>query len=219
MILYALAPVLNVFIKNATPRLFLSVLIAFFVLEFTFGWIGPRIYYRQGYSTISFIGLYLLAQYIRNYSTKLLSFSVCKNFLLYLLFTLLPVSIYFIVGKDWNMLAYSSPFVISASVFFFLAFNKMNISSKVINYLACSALSIYLVHQNPLLIKPFISLMKHAYMSLGGYLYVLFVIIFAICFGLLCIMVDKVRIYVWNIICRLFLDKLTSRFEKLMEKL
>ena len=39
LILYAISPILNAFIESSTPRIFASVLIVFFLLEFIYGWI------------------------------------------------------------------------------------------------------------------------------------------------------------------------------------
>ena len=218
LVLYAISPILNAFVETATPRRFLSVLIAYFLLEFVFGWATSAAAFQQGYSTLSFMGLYLLAQFIRKYSRILLNFSVLKNLLLYILFTVLPVSIYFFTGQKFNIIAYSSPFVISASLFFFLAFNKMKISSKVINYLACSSLSIYLVHQHVLVIPYFKNLMNYAYGFLGGYWYALFAIVFAACLGLVCILVDKLRICMWNLSYKAFIETLIRKFTKVIER-
>jgi hypothetical protein len=193
------------------------VLIAYFLLEVVFRWATSAAAFQQGYSTLSFMGLYLLAQFIRKYSRILLNFSVLKNLLLYILFTVLPVSIYFLTGHKFNIIAYSSPFVISASLFFFLAFNKMKISSKVINYLACSSLSIYLVHQHVLVIPYFKNLMNYAYGILGGYWYVLFAIVFAACLGLVCILVDKLRICMWNLSYKAFIETLIRKITKVIE--
>lgn len=146
LILYALSPILNTFIESSTPRIYASVLIVFFFMEFIYGWACDIAAFNSGYSTISFIGLYLLAQFTRRYLHKWTSLNIYKCFLLYVLFSILPVAIFFLTRHQFNIIAYSSPFVILSSLFFFLAFNQMKISNKVINYLACSSLSIYLIH-------------------------------------------------------------------------
>lgn len=221
LILYSISPVLNAFVENASVRMYISVLVAFFFFEFAFGWVSnfAGAAFNEGYTAISFIGLYLLARFICRYSKRLVGLGVRKNFFLYLFFSIVPVILYFITLYDFNPIHYSSPFVILSSVFFFLAFNKMKISSKFINYLACSCFSIYLVHLHPLVYMHFQDLMRNAYDLLGGGLYILFAIIFAVIFGFCCIMVDKLRILLWKICCSSFLDKLLSKFSALIEKL
>ena len=65
--------VLNAFIEQASQKDFRNVLIAFFTFEFIYGWIfsGSTQHIQDGYSTISFIGLYLLARYVRLYQPRI----------------------------------------------------------------------------------------------------------------------------------------------------
>ena len=70
LLLYILSPVLNSFIKATTKRTFKLVIIAFFLFTCTYGWIDAAVFMNQGYSTLFFIGLYLLARYIRLYSSS-----------------------------------------------------------------------------------------------------------------------------------------------------
>ncbi len=201
LVLYALAPVLNAFIEKATSRQYLNVILAFLGFEFVFGWIMPleAAGFNRGHSAISFIGLYLLAGYLKRHSVQLLNYSVHKNLMLYLVCTVASVALYFFTRKHLGIMFYSSPFVIAASVFFFLAFNKMSFSSRIVNYLACSAFSIYLIHMHPLVSPHFRTMMNWGYDLMGGWLYVLFAVAFAVVFGLACVMLDKVRIWVWGI--------------------
>lgn len=216
--LYALSPILNSFVESATPRVFVSVLIVFFLMEFTYG-LATTVVFNGGYSAISFIGLYLLARFIRKYLSKLLNFSICINFILYFIFSIIPVGLFFITGYKLNMTFFLSPFVILSSVFFFLAFTKMKISNKVINYFACSVFSIYIVHLHPLLSQYFIDLMNTAYERLGGYTYALFTVIFAVCLGLFCTIVDKFRIILWNFLCRFIIDNMIFKITNLINKI
>lgn len=218
LILYAISPILNAFIESSTPRIYASVLIVFFLMEFIYGWIWNSVVFNRGYTTISFVGLYLLAQFVRRHLHQLLSLDVYKCFLLYIFFSILPVGIFFLTGYKFNIIAYSSPFVILSSLFFFLTFNQMKISSKVINYLACSSLSIYLIHLHPLICIHFINLMNAAYEALGGCLYMVFVLVFAICFGTFCMLLDKMRILSWKYLCIHMIDKILLRFDKLMDR-
>ncbi len=65
--LFILAPALNFFAEKASQNMFKTVVVSCFVFEFIYGWIGGVGNYADGYSGIHFVGLYLLAQYIRNY--------------------------------------------------------------------------------------------------------------------------------------------------------
>lgn len=219
LILYILSPVLNIYIENASVRSYLSTLVFFFISEFVYGWITNVGSFASGYSAMSFVGLYLLAGFVRKYSKSLLRVGVHMNIILYMFWTVLPVVIFFISKHKCNMMAYSSPFVILASLHFFLAFNRMKFTSSIINYLGCSSLSIYLIHQHPLVVNHFVRLMNYAYYTLGGYGYIVFVLLFGICFGILCILLDKVRILFWGSFCKFFFDKAITKFVKFINNL
>lgn len=69
--LYILSPVLNAFIKNAEKKSYENVLVAFFVFQTLYSWLtGAAVFFESGYSTMSFIGLYLLARYLKIYQLK-----------------------------------------------------------------------------------------------------------------------------------------------------
>lgn len=67
--LYILSPVLNIFCEKASKRQLAVVITAFFIFQTIYGVTGTAKFIESGYSTFSFIGLYLLARYIRRYTT------------------------------------------------------------------------------------------------------------------------------------------------------
>ena len=56
--------------------------------------------------------------------------------------------------------------------------------------------------------------MSYMYDLLGGALYVLFVIVFAIVFLIFCAYLDKLRIMVWKWICNTFLNTVLGQIER-----
>ena len=75
ILLYILAPVLNAFIENSNANEIRRVLIFFFLFQSLFGFFSDgAAFFENGYSTISFIGLYLLARYLRKSQLKFLSY-------------------------------------------------------------------------------------------------------------------------------------------------
>lgn len=223
MILYVLSPVLNSFFENSPPKTIRIVLICFFFFEFAIGWIKDFGSFNDGYSPISFIGLYLLARYIRRYSIKLISLSAITDFTIYILLSLIPTiialygQIYF--GHSFGQIKYSSPFVVGASLFFLLMFNKVKFSCRTINQLGVSAFSIYLIHQHPIVIPYFKMTMRFLYDSVhGSASYILIALMLTITLGIGCIIVDQLRIFVWKYLCKFFLDSWISRTESVCEK-
>jgi len=65
--LYIIAPVLNLFVEKTGKKQLGSTLILFYVFQTIYGFIGNTSFIAHGYSTFSFIGIYLLAQYLKHY--------------------------------------------------------------------------------------------------------------------------------------------------------
>lgn len=77
ILLYILSPVLNAFVEHASREVFKNVLIGFFVFQTVYGWLFSEStsHLQGGYSTISFIGLYLLMRYLRVYQPAITQIS------------------------------------------------------------------------------------------------------------------------------------------------
>lgn len=154
LILYLLSPLLNSFVESSGRGEVKKFLILFFIMQTVWGMFLKREWFNYGYSPLSFIGLYVLAQYIHRYKPKAFCKSRCFDVALYILLSLSTalLSILQIVchhGDGWLPFMYLSPLVIFASVFFFLVFIKTKIRSRVINWVASSVFAVYLVNCEP----------------------------------------------------------------------
>lgn len=69
--LFILSPILNAFLERCTRRQLEYVLISFYTFQTIYGFIGNVDFFCSGYSTFSFIGLYLLSRYLKLYGTAL----------------------------------------------------------------------------------------------------------------------------------------------------
>lgn len=65
--LYILSPILNCFCEKATEKQFVIFLTGFYIFQTLYGLLDAVTFINGGYSTFSFIGLYILAQYIKRY--------------------------------------------------------------------------------------------------------------------------------------------------------
>lgn len=202
--LYVLSPILNSFIEHSTRNQLRQILITFFFLEFIYGWITNKASIDGGYSTLSFIGIYLLARYVNKYSNSLKSINPTISLGCYFTITLITTAIAFFgikyTGHGFSTLKYCSPFVISASLFLFLFFQRFSFKNKFINWVACSVFSVYIVHQNPMIIPFFKKTFKSAYESLDGFTYCIIAVCLAVLLCLVCAVIDKVRISSWKVI-------------------
>lgn len=206
ILLYILAPVLNAFVANTNRHVYKRVLFFYFVFIFLLGWFKDITGYMMGgYSISMFVGLYLLARYVKVYSPSWSMFSKQKDFIIYLLATMVTFcGIYIPVCLglphcDTFVQAftrYSSPFVVLGALFFLLMFSKLNIGAKTgINTIAKSCFAVYLLHfMWGILPKVVINLYDNNsitmfYIKLVGLLLVIF---------FSCILIDRVRIEIWN---------------------
>ena len=210
LMLYILSPVLNKFVENISRQMFRRFLICFFLAVVLWGYFCDSLRISGGYHALFFVGLYLLARYLRmNFSAG----PKWKSWHFLLLFILcVGVTTVFYFAK-WlpPTIAYTTPSVILASVFLLLAFSRMRLNSRAVNWCASSAFAIYLVHCNSLALGSYLSSMADLYLRAGWMLYIVVSPLVMILFGMCCILVDKLRLYVWNLLCRVpFLDKFFS---------
>lgn len=204
--LYIFAPILNSFIENVEQKQIKLFLIAFYAFQTIYGWISPNaaIYFESGYSAISFMGLYLLARYIRLYPIKLWTLNKNYDMVIYgaiVLFTTLITFIlqkYSLPGID-RFYIYTSPFVIVSAIHFMLYFTKINFVNKYINWIASSCFGIYLLHSNSYLAKPYYdNVILNWFYNYSTIDFLFFIIPFIVFVFILAIVIDKIRMFLWN---------------------
>ena len=202
--LYVLAPLLNAFVESVTRRQLRNFLIAFFVWEFFYGWVKNVSGFNNGYSVLSFIGLYLLARYVRMYLGNWSGKRGCVYAGGYAVSTLVSAWLSLgalALGKPSivaRFTAYNSPFVIFGSLCLLLLFSRLDFRSKAVNWLAVSCFSIYLYHCHPLVLPHFTSFFSGLYERFGGAWYLLLAPCCLLAVGMACILADRLRLLTWN---------------------
>lgn len=150
VVLYIFAPVLNAFVENSNRKGLGIFLIAFFVVQTLHGFISGSNWFSGGYSPLTFMGLYLLARYVKLYPNKLVQLNKFYDLIIYLclaLFLVLLTLLSIMSGHEtWHLYDYSSPLVIIEALYFFLFFTKIRLRSKLINWIAISSFAVYLFH-------------------------------------------------------------------------
>lgn len=69
--LFLISPILNIFAEHSSKRLFRFTLIAFFIFQTIYGYTHATLFIGDGYTAWSFIGLYLLARYLKKYQHEI----------------------------------------------------------------------------------------------------------------------------------------------------
>ena len=203
LLLYIISPVLNSFVEHAPKAIFKNVLIAFFAFTCTYGWRGAAGFMQGGYTPLFFIGLYLLARYIRIYQPWFSRFKSLTYISLYIFVSIL-VTVFCIVPSlylnihfqpYWD---YICPNTIICSVFLFIAFTKFRFNNKFVNWCGASCFAVFLLHTNPNTLEHFkkIFFVLHSKLSPLEFWGVTFIILTAIFF--LAILIDQLRIFLWN---------------------
>lgn len=205
--LYIISPIINIFFKYSPQRQVGQILLIFFCFQTIYGWMS--LYGAQwlegGYSAFSFIGLYLLAKYIRTYPNAITNkkakyyilFYLSSAFLLAILSIILVSNGLEIVGRFYT---YTNPLIICMSVSLLLFFTKLKpIYNKLINWIASSCFAVYLLHANELILRPFFGKnIYNLYQSHYGLIFVSYLLFFLFTFFAVAILLDKIRLWLWN---------------------
>lgn len=195
--LYIFSPVLNAFLDRTNEKELLFVVLAFFIFQTLYSFIGGGGgFLMKGYSTLSFMGIYLLASYAKRIVQRL---KCDRNiFLLGYLLAVVVLTISSLFGQYFGyysissrMLCYSNPLVLFAALCLLLYFNTLNFHSKLINWIAASCFAAYLLHCNPLLITRYVEMIRSASRL---YEVVAIIIVWFLC----AVIIDKFRIYFWD---------------------
>lgn len=206
----ALSPFLNSLVDNYPSRAIILI-VPLFAFQCIFGWLIPVWSdFNQGYSSISFISIYLLARIMRTYSNRIFPYASPSVLLMYvslsitliagiiyLTIFLCPIEIVSGLARRWDI-SYASPVNITIGAVIILAFSRMNFQSAFINKIAQSAFAVYLVHENPLVRPLFRQIPVYAYASDSIVIYLLTIISWGAATYILIAMFDRLRIWLWS---------------------
>lgn len=206
--LYFFSPVLNKFTESTDRRTFRNLLIGYFAFQSIYGWLTTAAgFFVFGYSTLSFMGLYLLSRYIRIYSPRCSQYRARTYLAIYLLSTLAIAAELFIVitcqvfSID-KVLAYTNPLVIVSALSLLLCFNRIHFSSRLVNWCGASCFAVYLLHTNPHIIE---TVFKASIVNIASKQETYLAEFlqrkqFLIAVFIVAILIDQIRILIWNVL-------------------
>ena len=197
ILLFVLSPILNAFVESADMKTYLGVLCGFFVFEFIYGWRMNVNGFDSGYSTISFIGLYLIGRFLNKYPCRITEQKSSLYFFLFVLLCILNTLICILLLKNGRGVQkyfyYTSPFVILSSISLLLAFSKLEFYSSGVNYIASSALAVYLFHQNHSIVPGFKNTVIHLFNNNDALLFFCKISLFVLAIFVIAVLLDQVR--------------------------
>lgn len=200
--LYLLSPLLNTAIDSFSKQKFLFVIISLTIINIVSGFLfsASPMGANRGFSLISFIHIYLLAQYIKKHIRldKLEKYSIAvyvASSLLIFLLAILSISISSNSGIA-KTFAYNNPIVLISAISLFFSFKQFKLKNNLINSISPYVLGVYLFHDHPLMRK---YLIEHLYtLSLhpSPYIHFLSLFFFTLLIFLAGFIVDKIRAYI-----------------------
>ena len=206
ILLLILAPILNKYIEYAEKKHIEIILVTFILFQTIYGWLfDVAKFFCNGYSTTSFIWLYLFARYLRlhapNFSRLKLKCDAIIFILSIITLTLLAI-IPAYADNTYRMsqlYAYNNPIIIIMSTYLFLYFSKINFNSKIIINIASSSFAIYLLHCNPNIMNNyFVAPIKQIYDTYFGFECLSYIALIVTIYVIGAIILDIPRKYIWN---------------------
>lgn len=198
--LYLLSPLLNAGIKLLSERQYTWLLVGVLFLNVYLGWLNEDRINPMGYNIMQLLMLYLIGRYIGLYfmtKLKYINNLRLKIMCLYAICVLMIFASTFIFVST-RAFAYNSPFVLAASVLFFLIFTTFRYYNTVVNWIASSAFAVYLIHKSVMLWYP----LKCAVIYLSeNYDYLLFTILVSVLMVLIfmgSVVFDKIRMRIMD---------------------
>lgn len=201
--LFILSPIINTYIEQASERSLRYFLIVFYFFQTVYTKDNAAAFINQGYSTFSFIGIYVFSNFSRKYIfgklkiTKLLLISILCIFINFMM-GLIGITLQIPLFTSY-MMNYCNLFSIAGSISIVLLFSKLKINnSRIINYISASAFAVYLFHANPNIYKFFSLIIKRIYTYFSGIECLLMMFVFLLLTYSSAILIDRLRIYIWN---------------------
>lgn len=216
--LMLLAPALNYFVECSSRRQFEIILICFFTFQTIYsclvgGGNGAQ-FINMGYSTFSFVGLYLLARYVKLYGKSFVG-NAGKLFLIslagYFLWMYLPVRLG-VMRLFYMTLPYTNPMnILFALSVLLLVVRIKPVSNKIINAIAASTFAVYLCHMcNTWTCEAYKEVAMKIYISYTSFGYLIAITLFMLSVFVASILLDQPRKWVWKMIEGIYPPPLTN---------
>lgn len=209
--LILISPILNCFVNKTTKNELRNYILIFYIVQSLGGWLTWELsMFDNGYSTVSFIGLYLIGRYVKKYFCTI-GYSNFKYYAFggYLTSTSLSAIIMYIVLKYIHneslrermqiyFMSYVAIQTVFASICLLLLFSRLQFQSKIVNQISISTFAVYLIHTNPMISSYYLSIIRYIDQNYEMLPFIGISFLFLLSVYLGCICLDKIRIYVWK---------------------
>ena len=199
LFLYILSPLINSFVEKSTEHQLTKFILIFYLFSTIYGWIMRSVEFNTGLSAVSLMGLYLVGAWLRKSTLPMVHWSKWYDLAGFMCCTILLTGVSAIllrVGIRTSIYGYLNPVTIVEAAFLFQFFRKLDIGSLTwVNFLAGSAFAAFLLHSHNIAGEAYYIICT----KLHQYNYALiYVMVFIIAVFLFAVLVDKIRMVLWN---------------------
>jgi surface polysaccharide O-acyltransferase-like enzyme len=228
ILFYFFIPYLNEFINKLEQKTFKKLVILSIIVYSVIPTLTNNSWNLSNLD--NFIVMYFVGAYIRLY----IDCNTNKKFniigmIVSIILLISSVLCFDFIGKVFNLnyfvnkaTYFGNPYSIlsvSAAIFMFLVFKDINFNSKIVNWISSSVLGIYLIHDNELFVNGWLwsTLFHNADTINSKYLFI-YAIVEVILVFVVCLIIDKLRIYILEKPIKKWLDKKWPMFEEKYER-
>ena len=204
LVLYLLAPMMNMFVESLSQKSFLYFLLAFLSIQFFHGFVTQAAWFDKGMAPLTLMNIYLVGRYMRLYPNRFSTMNKWVDMLVYVLASLLGAVLTFIGvrygAEGYRFFSYASPTIITGSVFFFLFFTKISFHNRFVNWIAASAFAVYVLNCETHFWTNYLSI-NHSWWLKGDVtIYIVKTLLLDVAVFVVAIILDKVRMLIWNLL-------------------
>jgi surface polysaccharide O-acyltransferase-like enzyme len=206
LILMIFSPMINDFFKGHGKKEVLWFIVALLFISCYMGFFFKNVVNVNGYTFFQFIMIYCIGRYISIYKVTLKAW---KSIPLYVIISFIigymmyGLSSFGLVKTAWKITFYNNPLLVLSAIFLFLTFRSFSFTSKWINKLSASALSIYLIQSSQLgeyYLYPFI---RNVYtgkfgLQFGGGKMLLLILIVSVVIMFISVLFDRLPQGIYN---------------------
>lgn len=212
LILFLMSPLLNVGMEHLDKEQYQLVLLLLTIANIYFGYFWKTASFNTtGYTAAQFVYVYLIGGYIRRYMNWNNNVKIRRcSFGIYVISVLVWGGLSLLnycYPFGYADYVYNNPFILIASVAFFIGFMTFKFKSPLVNWLATGCISAYLLQDHPLL-RPFLyPQIKLIFGDMGSVCSIFTICFASLCFLLVMLFFDKLRYAINNTVILWLFDK------------
>ena len=205
IVLYLFIPFINKALKALSIKGYTILLILLLLIFSVWPTFIPNPPYNDyGYSIVSFVMIYCIGGYLKLHFNKKVN---CAVWLAgYVILSAVTCVLLKFRGTHW--IDYNSVFVVLASVCLFMFFASFNFSSKIINYISLSVLSVFIIHAHQCIRPTLFTEIFDIDSRLNSNLFILYYVSAPLIIFVICIVIDILRRYLFKYTVDKALDKI-----------